>query len=88
MTQSLTPLHDQSPPARPPQAQRNVELKLFFYLSAFSSVCNEYFSQTQSLPKLNTLDLSLVTYCFGICTKTNSQNKHQKLLWHTFLIRF
>ena len=38
----------------------NVELKLFLYLSAFSSLCNEYFSQTQSLPKLNTLDLSLV----------------------------
>ena len=49
MTQSLTP-----------QAQRNVEHKLFLYLSAFSSLRNEYFSQTQSLPKLNTLDLSLV----------------------------
>ena len=46
----------------PPQAQRNVELQLFLYLSAFSSLslCNEYFSETQSLPKLNTLDLSLV----------------------------
>ena len=55
MTQSLTP-----------QAQRNVEHKLFLYLSAFSSLCNEYFSQTQSLPKLNTLDLSLVTITIAI----------------------
>ena len=30
-------------------------------LSAFLSLCNGYFSWTQSLPKLNTLDLSLVT---------------------------
>ena len=57
MTQSFNP-----PSPRTPQAQRNVELKLFFYLSAFSSLCNKYFSQTQSLPKLNTLDLSLVRY--------------------------
>ena len=27
----------------------NVELKLFLYLSDFSSLCDEYFSQTQSL---------------------------------------
>ena len=55
MAQSFNPL-----PPRPPQAQRNVELKSFFYLSAFSSLCIEYFSETQSLPKLNTLALSLV----------------------------
>ena len=51
MTQSLTPLHYQPPL---PQAQRYVELKLVLYLSAFSSLCNGYFSQTQCFPKLNT----------------------------------
>ena len=61
----LTPLNDQPPPpARPPQAQRNVELKLFVYLSAFSRLFNGYFSHHQSIPKLNISDLSLV-FLFG-----------------------
>ena len=33
----------------------------FLDLSSFSSLCNGYFSQTQSLPKLNTIDLTLVS---------------------------
>ena len=57
----LSVTSEPSVPPPPPQAQRNIELKLFLYLSTFSSLCNEYFSQTQSLPKLNTLDLSLVS---------------------------
>ena len=32
-------------------------------MSAFFSLCNGYFSQTQSLSKLNTLDLNL--FCFN-----------------------
>ena len=52
MTQSFNP--------PPPQAEGNVELKLFLYLSAFSRLVDGYFIQTQSLPKLSTLDHSLV----------------------------
>ena len=37
-------------------------------MSAYFSLCNGHFSQTQSHPKLNPLDLSLV------CTKPNSLN--------------
>ena len=45
----------------PPLELKKVLNQIFFLdLSAFFSVCNGYFSQTKSFPKLNTLDLSLV----------------------------
>ena len=36
--------------------------QIFFGLECFLRVCNGYFSKTQSLPKLNTFDLSLFIY--------------------------
>ena len=49
-----------------------------FYLSAFFSLCNGYFSQTQSLPKLNTLDLSLV-YIENAEIQCSQENHKKKL---------
>ena len=46
------------PPSPPPA----LVLNQILFGSAFFSLCNGYFRQTQSLPKLNTLDLSLVIF--------------------------
>ena len=53
----LTLLDDQPPPTL---GSKSFKPTFFSDFSAFFSLCNGYFSQTQSLPKLNTLDLSLV----------------------------
>ena len=42
-------------------SSKNSKLNFLLDLSAFFSLCNGYFSQTQSLSKLNTLHLSFVS---------------------------
>ena len=48
-------------PPPPDWGQKSFQHIFFSDLSAFFRLCNGHFSQTQSLPKLNTLDLSLVS---------------------------
>ena len=50
----------------PPWGKKRFLTNFFFRLECFLQSLHRYFSQTQSLPKLNTLDLSLVNAIFII----------------------